>query len=433
MRILLTGASGFVGARLVQALLEEGHQLVCAARHPPASGHPRVSYVQTDFTRDLDQRTWAERLAGIDAVINCAGIFRESGQQTFERIHTAAPRALFAACVEADVHLVIQLSALGADAGAATPYHRSKKAADDYLAGLPIASYIVQPSLIYGPEGRSARVFKMLATLPFTLRFGRAEQRVQPAHVDDVVAVLVALTRRPVLGEAAARAQPRSFARLIPVVGPEPLPFTSYLRELRAALGLGGLRTLTLPGWLAHAAASVGGWFPGSLLNRDTLAMLDRDNTADPALTTTLIGHPPTAVGQFVTNAPAERARAQLDWLLPLLRWAIAFVWIVTAIVSACVYPAPDSYELLARTGIPQELRPLMLYGAAALDLALGLGILLLRRRRWLWLAQLLLIGFYTVVIALRLPEFLAHPYGPLIKNVPMLAAIWLLYQTEDR
>jgi cell division protein FtsW (lipid II flippase) len=96
------------------------------------------------------------------------------------------------------------------------------------------------------------------------------------------------------------------------------------------------------------------------------------------------------------------------------------------------VYPVADSYELLARTGIPEGLRPLMLYGAAAFDMLLGLGILFLKRRRWLWLAQLGLIGFYTVVIAWKLPEFLVHPYGPLTKNLPMLAAIWLLYQLED-
>jgi hypothetical protein len=36
-------------------------------------------------------------------------------------------------------------------------------------------------------------------------------------------------------------------------------------------------------------------------------------------------------------------------------------------------------------------------------------------------------------VIALRLPEFLLHPYGPLTKNLPMLAAIWLLYQLEEK
>jgi cell division protein FtsW (lipid II flippase) len=75
----------------------------------------------------------------------------------------------------------------------------------------------------------------------------------------------------------------------------------------------------------------------------------------------------------------------------------------------------------------------MMLYGAAVFDLLLGLGIVLLKRRRWLWLAQLGLIGFYTVVIAWKLPEFLVHPYGPLTKNLPMLAAIWLLYALEDR
>jgi hypothetical protein len=46
---------------------------------------------------------------------------------------------------------------------------------------------------------------------------------------------------------------------------------------------------------------------------------------------------------------------------------------------------------------------------------------------------QLALIGFYTIVIALRLPEFLVHPYGPLTKNLPMLAAIWLLVELDEK
>ena len=44
---------------------------------------------------------------------------------------------------------------------------------------------------------------------------------------------------------------------------------------------------------------------------------------------------------------------------------------------------------------------------------------------------QLALILFYTIVISFRLPEFWLHPYGPLLKNLPMLAAIWLLYELE--
>ncbi|MFL6657925.1 MAG: DoxX-like family protein [Massilia sp.] len=117
---------------------------------------------------------------------------------------------------------------------------------------------------------------------------------------------------------------------------------------------------------------------------------------------------------------------------LYLLRLSIAFVWIATALVSALLYPAEQSYQLLERTGVPASWAPMMLYGAAGCDLLLGLGTLLLARRRRLWQLQLALIGFYTLVIAVRLPEFLLHPYGPLTKNVPMLAAIWLLYRSEE-
>ncbi|UUZ56995.1 hypothetical protein LP419_20065 [Massilia sp. H-1] len=74
----------------------------------------------------------------VDVVINAVGIFRESGAQTFARLHTDTPCALFAACAASDsVRLVIQISALGADQDADTAYHLSKKAADDFLATLP--------------------------------------------------------------------------------------------------------------------------------------------------------------------------------------------------------------------------------------------------------------------------------------------------------
>jgi uncharacterized protein YbjT (DUF2867 family) len=423
MRILLTGASGFIGHNLLRALLAQGHHVVCAVRRAQTSADPRLSFIHADFAKDTDKSAWLARLYGIDAVINTVGIFRESGAQTFHRLHTDTPRALFAACAEARVRLVIQLSALGADRDADTRYHLSKKAADDYLATLPVRACIVQPSLVYGPGGASARVFKALASMPFTVRFGDAPQLVQPIHIDDLVAALLGLLAQPPAGDGATR---------VPLVGPHALPFTDYLAALRSAMGMGRLRVLRVPPGLARLLAKAGRWLPGAMLDEEALRMLDRGNTADPALTAQLIGQPPRPVEQFITEREAERARAKLDWLLPILRWSIALVWLVTAAVSFGLYPPAASYELLARTGIPEPLRPLMLYGAAGLDLLLGLGIVFVRRRRWLWLAQLVLIGFYSVVIAFRLPEFLLHPYGPLTKNLPMLAAIWLLYQLEE-
>jgi uncharacterized protein YbjT (DUF2867 family) len=432
MRILLTGASGFIGQHLLHALLAEGHQVVCAVRTVKPSKDPRLSFIHADFIKDTDKSVWLARLSGIDAVINAVGIFRESGPQTFDRLHVRTPRALFAACAEShDVHMVIQLSALGADEEATTAYHLSKKAADDYLASLPVRACIVQPSLVYGPDGTSARVFKAMASMPFSLRFGDAPQLVQPIHIDDVVGAIVALLRQRLHLDQAGT--PECSARRLALAGPQALPFVDYLAALRAAMGMGRLRVLKLPGGLARLLARIGRWLPGGLLDPDALSMLDRGNTADPGPTMRLLGRPARSIASFVVDPVAERARAKLDWLLPVLRWSIAAVWIATAIVSAFVYPAAASFDLLARSGIPAPLQPLMLYGASAFDMALGLGILFLKRRRWLWLAQLALIGFYTIVIAVKLPEFLVHPYGPLTKNLPMLAAIWLLYELDGK
>ena len=429
MRILLTGATGFIGQHLLHALLAEGHDVVCAVRHPERlSAQPRLSAIHADFAHDTDKSTWLARLSGVEAVINTVGIFRERGSQTFENLHTRTPRALFAACAESDdVHMVVQLSALGADEQADTAYHLSKKAADDYLATLPVRAVIVQPSLVYGPDGASARVFKAMASLPFAARLGKSPQLVQPIHVDDVVAAIVTLLRQRLYAEQTEGGPVRRIA----LVGPRALPFVDYLAALRRAMGMGRLRVLPLPGGVAKLLARIGAWLPGALLDPDALRMLDRGNAADPGPTLRLLGRPPRDIASFVVDPGAERARAKLDWLLPVLRLAIAIVWIATAIVSAFIYPAAASYEQLARSGIPAELRPLMLYGASVFDLLLGFGTLFLRRRRWLWLMQLALIGFYSIVIAIRLPEFLIHPYGPLTKNLPMLTAIWLLYELD--
>ncbi|THC41314.1 SDR family oxidoreductase [Massilia sp. Mn16-1_5] len=427
MRILLTGASGFIGQHLLQALLLEGHHVVCAVRTPKESSDPRLGYVHADFANDTDKSIWLARLSGVDAVINTVGIFRESGRQSFERLHTLAPRALFAACAESeDVRLVIQLSALGADAEADSAYHLSKKAADDYLAALPVRAYIVQPSLVYGKEGASAQVFKTLASMPVSVRFGSAPQMVQPVHIDDVVAAMIGLLRHRL------PLPPGTTARRVPLVGPEALSFTDYLARLRSAMGMKRQLVLPLPGLLSRLLAKAGRWLPGALLDEEALRMLDRGNTGDVAPITQLLGRAPTPIAAFVTDPRAERTQAKLGWLLPILRWSIVAVWIITAIVSFGLYPVEASYDLLARSGIPPSLQPLMLYGAAGFDLLLGLGIVFLRRRRWLWLVQLGLIGFYTLVIAFKLPEFLLHPYGPLTKNLPMLAAIWLLYEMEE-
>jgi hypothetical protein len=163
--------------------------------------------------------------------------------------------------------------------------------------------------------------------------------------------------------------------------------------------------------------------------------MLQRGNTADPGTTRELLGHEPRPVNQFISpwNIRESRLAALLGWLQPILRLSIAAVWLIAGIVSMGVYPVEESYAMLARVGITGTFAPLALYGAAALDIAFGLGTLFLRNRRLLWIAQATLICMYTLTITVYLPEFWLHPFGPLAKNLPILAVIWLLYELEKR
>jgi hypothetical protein len=73
------------------------------------------------------------------------------------------------------------------------------------------------------------------------------------------------------------------------------------------------------------------------------------------------------------------------------------------------------------------------LYGGGLLDLALGIATLALRGRalRLAYLAQITLILSYTAIITVALPVFWLHPFGPILKNLPMLALIGALYATE--
>jgi uncharacterized protein YbjT (DUF2867 family) len=423
--IFLTGASGFIGRRLASALELAGHQVIRAVRTPPEGAQAaRGRAVAVDFVADVDPEIWRRRLDGVDVVVNAVGILRESGRQTFDAIHERAPRALFEACVLAGVKRIVQVSALGADERAASGYHLSKRRADDFLARLPVDWVIVQPSLVFGVEGTSARLFATLASAPWIPLPGRGEQAIQPIDVHDAIDALVALVTR------------REPARVrVALVGPAALTLREFLIRLRAVLELGRARCVSVPMGLVRLAAWIGAWRRDSLLEPDTLDMLARGNTADAAATRTILGREPREVERFLSRdaARAVRTDAQLRWLLPPLRWSIATTWIVTGIVSLVVWPREASLALLARTGVPDTLGPLMLYGAGALDLVLGVATLVVRRRRWWWLAQAVLIVLYTVVISVRLPEYWAHPYGPVLKNVPLLAAIALLYHLERR
>lgn len=414
MGILICGANGFLGLALEKHLTAAGHRVVRGMRQPQRPGD-----LHFDFATP-DSAAWAGQLAGIDTVINCVGIFTESTGTSFLDLHQRGPQALFAACLAAGVRRVVQVSALGTASGS-EPYFTSKRAADNFLMQLPIEWQIVRPALIYGADGHSAGFFRQLASLPVLPLPAGGKQVLQAIHIDDLCAIIARL-----LDPATPAGQ------CLDLVGPAPFTLEQMLLEFRRTMGFAPALCVNIPAGLMRVAAHALGRLPGSLLTPDSWRMLQAGSPpATPP--TVLLDRPLLALADFMPPAAAKTARlsALAAWRNPLLRASLALVWLITGLLSLGIYPLDASLALLARTGLSGTPALIALYGAAGLDLAFGWATVCRPGRR-LWLAQMALIAGYSLVIAVCLPEYLIHPFGPLSKNLPILALLFILLSEES-
>jgi uncharacterized protein YbjT (DUF2867 family) len=419
MKILVVGASGFIGRALCSRLVADGHCVVRGMRRPSAAGDIAIDYSAP--------RDWSADLGGFDAVINAVGIIVERPGLRFADVHERGPSALFAACAKAGVRRVVQISALGA-VGGESAYFRSKFAADRALMALPLEWQIVRPSLVYGADGASAAMFRMLGSLPVVPVPSLGEARFQPVHIDDVCDAIGRLL------DAGVPARQE-----VELVGATSLAYRDMLDTYRRAMRFATPFFVTIPAPLMRIAATVGGLLPGAALTPDTWRMLRAGSSVDAhsdggaSRVAHLLGRPPRGIGDFIGEGEDEllRHRALAAWRGLLLRAVLAIIWIATALISAFVYPVESSLSMLAAVGIKGPAALVALYGSSLLDFAFGIATLAWPRRA-LWAAQAALILGYTIAIAIALPEYLVHPFGPLLKNLPILTALLILYSENE-
>lgn len=122
----------------------------------------------------------------------------------------------------------------------------------------------------------------------------------------------------------------------------------------------------------------------------------------------------------------SNRDLLRLYWLM---RLSMAFIWLWTAGVSWFIYPHAASLSWLRSIGITYQTM-LVFVAACVFDLLIGI-VSAIYPTRLLWQVQILVIGAYTVVIAIGLPEFLWHPFGPITKNLAVLACLGFLVMME--
>jgi len=151
VRILVLGATGFIGSAVSACLAAAGHEVIGISRRPPQSGLGTVSYVPFDISRAARPESWEPLLAGIEAVVNCAGTLQDAPGESTAGVHSIGISALFAACEKSGVRRVIHLSATGVE-WEASAFSKSKHAGEAALLARDLDWIALRPSIVIGPS-----------------------------------------------------------------------------------------------------------------------------------------------------------------------------------------------------------------------------------------------------------------------------------------
>lgn len=280
MKVLITGATGFVGREIVRQLRAAGHTIRILARSPLS---PRVQEAVSRWEVEahpgdvVETATLEGALKGMDAAIHLVGIISEVGESTFENVHTGGTRNMVAAAQQAGVRRFIHMSALGTRPDAASRYHQTKWAAEELVRHSGLQFTIFRPSLIYGPQDQFINLFARIIRLsPVVPVLGNPRARFQPVPVEAVAAAF-----------AGSLGKPQSVGQSYDLCGPEALTLSEIVDRIQAVLGKRRLK-LQVPQSLARCQAIFLEFVfrrvlrQASPLNRDQLLMLQEDNVGNP-------------------------------------------------------------------------------------------------------------------------------------------------------
>lgn len=197
MRVLLTGATGFVGSYILRRLLAENHEVAPLMRQTAIlgfqGGMDSAHRVHPAFGDVVSGAGLDKAMEGCDAVIHLVGIIMELGDATFERVHYQGTKNVVEAAKRAGVKRFIQMSALGARENGVSAYQTTKWRAEQEVRRSGIPYVVLRPSLIFGSgDGFVTQMVNVMKSAPlFRPVVGHGKYLFRPVYIDDVVSCFV--------------------------------------------------------------------------------------------------------------------------------------------------------------------------------------------------------------------------------------------------
>jgi uncharacterized protein YbjT (DUF2867 family) len=225
MKIAITGAKGFIGGHLAQRLLAEGHQVVLLTRGASRESTNRnMDFVLSDLS---DPAVLAVAFSDCDAVAHCAGINREVGEQTYQKVHVEGTRNVVKAAQQAGVKKILLMSFLRARPNCGSAYHESKWAAEEIVRDSGLNYTIIKAGMVYGRGDHMLdHLSHAVYTFPLFAMVGLKEKRIRPLAIEDLIEVL-----------RAALVEDRLSRNTVAITGAEELQLSEAVRRVARIAG----------------------------------------------------------------------------------------------------------------------------------------------------------------------------------------------------
>ena len=426
MKILILGASGFIGSDTLRRLHNDGHVVTGLARNTISARRrfPLANWIDCDLARMKDAASWTSLVADHEVIVNCAGALQDGLSDNLSATQLDAMLALYEACILARGRLIIQISAQTSGTAAQLPFLATKRGADDALAASGLPHVIFRPALVIGRNAHGGTaLIRALAGLPRVVPLAHADSPVRVVSVNDVASAV----SRAVSGHIA----PGSDLHL---AADETVTLRDLVALHRQWLGLPPARfvslspAITRPVSLMADLAGHLGW--RSPLRSTAMAVMSEGVSTRAQANTLSVATAAETLARY-PSAVQDLWFARLYLLKPVMILCLSLFWLLSGLVPLADIESAASHFL---PFLPPAAATALTLATCALDVALGVAVVIRRFSRRAMQGMLLVTASYLLGATILEPSLWLDPLGPLVKVLPSIVLTLVALATlEER